>query len=104
MTPENFCYWLQGYAEISRDPNVGELGFNIIVEHLGIVVYRTDDCKNCAAFVNWFDGYTSGMSKSELDESDWDEVKERLSWCFTKITSGARPKRKIESSREIIYC
>lgn len=36
MTPDQFCYWLQGYAEITRDaPN--ETQWQIITDHLDLV-------------------------------------------------------------------
>lgn len=45
MTPENFCYWLQGYFEI--DGNQPEKGYSLnpnqilmIRDHLRSVVYK----------------------------------------------------------------
>lgn len=36
MTPEQFCYWLQGYAEISASQPTQEQ-WDVIKEHLGLV-------------------------------------------------------------------
>lgn len=36
MTPENFCYWMQGYAELTNDlPTPAQ--WNSIKEHLNLV-------------------------------------------------------------------
>jgi hypothetical protein len=37
MSSENFCYWLQGYYEISRGSKPTEEQWAIIMEHLKIV-------------------------------------------------------------------
>jgi hypothetical protein len=37
MTPENFCYWLQGRAEMQPDPPPTEAEWKMIKEHLGYV-------------------------------------------------------------------
>lgn len=36
MTPEQFCYWLQGRAELVKQPP-NEEEWKSIVEHLGLV-------------------------------------------------------------------
>ena len=40
MTPEQFCYWLQGRAELMPDtpPSAGE--WKMICEHLGAVFHK----------------------------------------------------------------
>lgn len=37
MTPENFCYWLQGCLEISNPRSLNELETQIIKDHLALV-------------------------------------------------------------------
>jgi len=37
MTPENFCYWLQGYFEISDSKELTEKQINVIQSHLHLV-------------------------------------------------------------------
>lgn len=37
MTPENFCYWLQGYFEISSSDMIGKTQKQIIKDHLDLV-------------------------------------------------------------------
>jgi hypothetical protein len=34
MTPQNFCYWLQGYFELTNGSNLSEEQVNLIKEHL----------------------------------------------------------------------
>ena len=40
MTPENFCYWLQGYFEISGKNELTEDQIAVIQIHLGYVFNR----------------------------------------------------------------
>lgn len=37
MTPENFCYWLQGFAEITSTPQPSEAQWQAIKDHLQLV-------------------------------------------------------------------
>jgi hypothetical protein len=37
MSPENFCYWLQGFIEIENPMNIGENQTKIIKDHLQLV-------------------------------------------------------------------
>lgn len=37
MTPEQFCYWLQGYVETSNRPNPTDTEWTIIKDHLQLV-------------------------------------------------------------------
>ena len=37
MTPENFCYWLQGLLEIGNPKNLDENQINTIKDHLRLV-------------------------------------------------------------------
>jgi hypothetical protein len=37
MTPENFCYWLQGMLEISNTTSLNETQIGQIKEHLQLV-------------------------------------------------------------------
>lgn len=40
MTPENFCYWLQGYLEISGNENLIEAQVKIVKDHLDLVLEK----------------------------------------------------------------
>lgn len=40
MTPENFCYWLQGYFEVSNPKNIGEKELQEIKNHLATVFVK----------------------------------------------------------------
>lgn len=37
MSPENFCYWLQGFIEVENPMNIGENQTKIIKDHLQLV-------------------------------------------------------------------
>lgn len=37
MSPENFCYWLQGFAEIAQNDTLSEKEWTIVKDHLSLV-------------------------------------------------------------------
>ena len=37
MTPEQFCYWLQGYIEMEKPEVIGSLRTQVLKEHLNLV-------------------------------------------------------------------
>lgn len=37
MTPENFCYWLQGFIEIGNPENITAAEIQVIKDHLQLV-------------------------------------------------------------------
>lgn len=37
MTPENFCYWLQGRVELQPDKTITQQEWQIIQDHLKLV-------------------------------------------------------------------
>lgn len=37
MTSDNFCYWLQGYLELTNSKTLSEGQVNMIKEHLSLV-------------------------------------------------------------------
>lgn len=47
MTPENFCYWLQGYFEVNLNdpPNLNPKQVEIIQRHLSLVFEHSIDPK-----------------------------------------------------------
>ena len=46
MTPENFCYWLQGYIELSNCKSLSPEQTQMISNHLQLVFKReTPICK-----------------------------------------------------------
>lgn len=40
MTPENFCYWLNGYFEIGKSDNLNEFQIQEIKNHLKLVIEK----------------------------------------------------------------
>ena len=43
MTPRDFCYWLQGYFEISSNKELEEHQVQVIKRHLGLVFKHSID-------------------------------------------------------------
>ena len=41
MTPENFCYWLQGFIETSNPKSIDDIQTKIIKDHLQLVFNKT---------------------------------------------------------------
>lgn len=37
MTPENFCYWLQGYFEISHTKTLNAMQIQVVQDHLNLI-------------------------------------------------------------------
>jgi hypothetical protein len=40
MTPENFCYWLNGFIEINQPEEITEKQLQIIKDHLKLVMEK----------------------------------------------------------------
>lgn len=38
MIPQNFCYWLQGYFELTNSNNITKDQLKVIKEHLDLVL------------------------------------------------------------------
>ncbi len=53
MTPENFCYWLQGYFEISESKELTEEQINIIKSHLELVFNKAPKMYRMPDFKQW---------------------------------------------------
>jgi hypothetical protein len=54
MTPENFCYWLQGYIELSNCKSLSPEQTQMISNHLQLVfnpICKTKEFKN--TLLNW---------------------------------------------------
>lgn len=43
MKPENFCYWLQGYLELTKEEDLTEDQVKIIKNHLNLVFEHVID-------------------------------------------------------------
>lgn len=82
MTPANFCYWLQGFFEVtensdSKEIKLTEKQINVIRAHLNLVFFHSIDPENF-------------KDMSELD------VKK-----YSKIHDGAKSGDKIEDTSDI---
>lgn len=64
MTPEQFCYWLQGYSEISDESPTGDQ-WTIIQDHLKLVFEKvTPDRPNEPTYCS---GFTFPPKKYYID-------------------------------------
>ncbi len=67
MTPENFCYWLQGYFEISQTKELTKEQIDIIQTHLDFVFNKTPKMYRMPDFKKWGlngSGYSGFVGKS----------------------------------------
>lgn len=61
MTPENFCYWLQGYFEIADTADLSKKQTRMIREHLGLIFTKvTEDFSSSGyhGYVSTGSGYS----------------------------------------------
>ncbi len=61
MTPENFCYWLQGLLEVGNPSELNMTQVEIIKEHLNLVFKKETNIKvtlkedDSASLLNYFE-------------------------------------------------
>jgi hypothetical protein len=55
MTPENFCYWLQGYMELTHAKNLNASQFQIIQDHLNLVFNKVTPDRDIIKDLIWPD-------------------------------------------------
>lgn len=54
MTPEQFCYWLQGYFEMSEAEKLDEKQVKILKDHLSLVFKKvTPDYTVTTPAIDW---------------------------------------------------
>ena len=89
-TALTFCYQLQGFAEIGNDaPN--EKQWATIVEKLDEVsiedlIIETDIMMEQETFIVWLKGYVDLAEPTEVNEREWQIIKDHLQLVFTKVT------------------
>jgi len=58
MTPENFCYWLQGYIEIADPQTIKEESLSVIKNHLDLVFHKVTESKTSKKKLSDFTGFS----------------------------------------------
>ncbi len=84
MTPTNFCYWLQGFFEVtenseSKEIKLSQKQIDIIRAHLNLVFFHTIDPENL-----------KGMSELDIKK-------------YSKIHDGAKSGDKIKISEDKLH-
>ena len=78
MTSENFCYWLQGYIELSRgrsEPGITADQAQVIKEHLAMVfVHDIDPKAGDAVEQAKLNALHEGVSREEMQSAIADAI------------------------------
>ena len=92
MTHRDFCYWLQGYFEITdivigSVPTIGE--WNTIVEHLTLTIARVDEGTegSFTVFVKNLWGFVQINGRQCPGADQWKQIKDTVAGLFEKVTS-----------------
>lgn len=74
MTPNQFCYWLQGWMELSDPKNITEEQFKEVKEHLDLVFYHETDSfvteSDYKEMDTWFNTIKKAEKFSQQQEFD----------------------------------
>lgn len=74
MTPENFCYWLQGYIEISRANNqpivITDKEVKVIEDHLSLVLTKVTPNRSTISGIE----LTHGYPLQHRNDGKWEKV------------------------------
>jgi len=88
MNITNFCYWLQGYFEITNVSNIeiSKSRLKIIKDHIKIVEEERDVSKCAKDFFYEFKGFLNFSNKESLNSEETKNTTEKLQSVFNKIT------------------
>lgn len=81
MTPENFCYWLQGMLEIVDPKSLDEKQIAVIKDHLSLVLNKITPDRYDASVGDLIcesDSKEACENSDEMSELDEAEFKEKL--------------------------
>lgn len=71
MTPENFCYWLQGMFELCDPKQLTPEQMKMIKDHLGYVFKHMQGVKAPTAIVTGTGGATPELLKTRAISEGW---------------------------------
>jgi hypothetical protein len=78
MTPENFCYWLQGFVEIGEPVTLSKQQLQILKDHLKLVFdKKTPDRSNMTLtpfFLPSYDGLSAEFDAKKSFSMDQNSV------------------------------
>lgn len=84
-----FCYSLQGFAELSLSKAPTGEQWAVIKEKLDDVEYGEESYQGMMdpqSFVNWLKGFVQIAAPKKLTIKQWTVIKEHLGLVFTKVT------------------
>lgn len=101
MKPIEFCYWLQGFAEITgcEHPNVPQ--WEVVIAALKTVElkdYPETTLLRASNFVTWLKGYVEISQVGAPNEHEWSIIKEHLQLVFVKVTSA--PEKVAQTAKD----
>lgn len=82
MTPENFCYWLQGYFEISGGKALTKEQATIIIDHLKLVFEKKTPVKGPLSPSPWS---PSQVFNGQNFNNNWNDYPIAPDCAITKI-------------------
>lgn len=91
MDARDFCYWLNGFAEIAQPSGVDDTQWSCIVEHLDLVDLNLGaDTEECIDAVLQIRGFVSVTSKRTPSPGEWQGIVQIVTNCFEKITNSGK--------------
>ena len=79
MDSLNFCYWIQGYFEITNPKEIGVKETETIYNHLKLTLRCDDEPEK---FVVWLNGYYELAKPKSIDRKTTQLIKDRLNSIF----------------------
>ena len=92
MTPRDFCFWLQGYAEVSNVTNPTDDEWTIVCDHLKLSTIE-DGTSPEGQFIIWLCGFVD-LAQTTPHTDQWNYITERLQNIFTKVIGDAAEARE----------
>ena len=88
MNTRDFCYWMQGYCELTENKQPTTKRWGMINEHLELTnepdksgIYEFDH------FVEVLNGFLEVNGLGKVTTEQWNMITKRLQDCFDKVTS-----------------
>lgn len=101
MNKRDFCFWMQGYIELTNEQFPSEAAWTLILEHLELAIEsKTESLAVFEDVVQMFSGFVSIAGPHRPTEDQWERIVNHVSGCFNKVTSEL--DEKTETTDEII--
>lgn len=97
MNNFNFCYWLQGYFELSESNSVPKETVSVIQEHLAIVQPKN------GVFCSWLEGYLDMVGVDAWSEEVTKKIRAKLSNEFLTLIDPSYPKNEQEELHRLHF-